>query len=339
MKNFSLLGFILDKIRVKVFLKKLNCKSLDLTFSKLSKKLDNLKKEVDSFIKILNKYELFLSNHEFNMIFFIFFHSDIFLTKKNELSTKLQKSVKYIMKIFLSYNIYEQTCLFKIYISISSYLKLLKEWIPQDKENLVKDLASDYINADNLLISYQNYKYLNYEEKDNILYLKKYQHNILKKLLDLNGSDIIKKINPMDLKIDTYSSNLSLIVEELKEIPINFKSIKSIFIEIKSLIYLILDKRLDILLEFESCLNINSFKNDSYYLLSNTNKLFDLLFKLQSSKYDKLTEKYHKDLKQSMINGAQLYQFLPRILYFLLDSYHIILNEKNLICNKKYIKN
>ena len=106
--------------------------------------------------------------------------------------------------------------------------------------------------------------------------------------------------------------------------------------------YSILDKRYNILIDVEKNFDIFSLNNDSHNLLIVCNYLFDLLFKIQSKKYDDIALTYHKELKRSMIEGTQLYRFLPRILKYLSESYNIVLYEKNLIVSnfsKLKIKN
>lgn len=347
MKNFNI-QFIFEKIKINYLLKKIDIQNFNMSYKLLSNKLDFKRKYIDSFLEVFKKYEIDLSIKEFNMIFFINFHPQIVFIKKNELSKKLVQTTNNVLDVLSKFDMYKATCIFKIYIALNSYSKLFKKWILEDKEDIVKDLTYEYIKTEDVIERFDKYENLHVEDIDNINVLKKFQNNILNKIIDINGENIIKNIKPIDLiKLNEnvcYNDvdKWSLLKDELKQIPISYKSVIVILKEIKNITYSILDKRYNILIDVEKNFDIFSLNNDSHNLLIVCNYLFDLLFKIQSKKYDDIALTYHKELKRSMIEGTQLYRFLPRILKYLSESYNIVLYEKKLIVSnfsKLKIKN
>ena len=347
MKNFNI-QFIFDKIRINYLLKKIEVNSYNLNYKLLSNKLNFKKKYIDSFLEIFKRYDINLTNKEFNMIYFINYHPQIVFIKKNELSKKLVQITNNVIDVFSNFDLNKTTCIFKVYIALNSYSKLFKKWLVEDKEDIVKDLTFEYLKTEDIIEKFNKYENLHLEDLDNINILKKFQNNILNKIININGENILKNIKPIDLITMNQDMDFSqmdrwsLLSDELKEIPINYKTVILILKEIKNIIYSILDKRYNILIDVEKNFDIFSLNNDSHNLLIICNYLFDLLFKIQSKKYDEVTIIYHKELKMSMIEGTQLYRFLPKILKYLSESYETVLYEKKLIINnfsKLKIKN
>ena len=340
MKNFNI-QFIFDKIRINYLLKKIEVNGYNVSYKLLSTKLNYKKKYVDSFLEIFKRYDIELTNREFNMIFFINFHPQIVFIKKNELSKKLVQTTKNVINILSTYDMYKSTCIFKIYLALNSYSKLFKKWISEDKEDFVKDLTYEYMKNEDLLDKFKNYDSdnLHIEDIDNLKFIKNFQSNIISKIIDINGENIVKNMKPNEFISHTKYSDIDVkdkwesLTHDLRQIPISYSSVIVILTEIKNIIYSVLDRRYSILIDVEKNFDLFSLKNDSHNLLNVCNYLFELLFKIQSKKYDDTTIIYHKELKKSMIDGNQLYRFIPRILKYLNESYNTVLYEKKLIVN------
>lgn len=336
MKKFSLIEFIFDKLRIQTILKKLNIKNLDLPLNSLTKTLELQKNNISNFIKIIHKYELDTTINEFNMLIYLNFFPEIIIFKKNDISNKLTNCVNKTINILINYNMYNPISLFKIYISMKSFTQIFRNWIDDDITDYVTNLTLKYIQTEDIINEYESIDNLYDDEIDNVLKLKKMQNNILNKIIDVNGINIVNNLTPTKLYIEKNKKkeyDWNQLENELKKIPINYNITKMILMEINEIIYKILNNRYDILTEVEKNFDIANIINDSHNILQITNYLFDLLFKIQSKKYDEITIVFHKDLKQSMINGQQLFTFLPNTLKFLINSYYVVLYEKNIIVN------
>lgn len=340
MKNFNI-QFIFDKIRINYLLRKIEVNGYNVSYKLLSSKLNYKKKYIDSFLEIFKRYDVELTNREFNMIFFINFHPQIVFIKKNELSKKLVQTTKNVINTLSTYDMYKSTCIFKIYLALNSYCKLFKKWISEDKEDFVKDLTYEYLKNEDLLDRFKNYDSdnLHIEDIDNLKVIKNFQNNIISKIIDINGENIVKNMKPNEFISHNKYSDMDVkdkwesLKHDLRQIPISYSSVIVILTEIKNIIYSVLDRRYSILIDVEKNFDLFSLKNDSHNLLNVCNYLFELLFKIQSKKYDDTTIIYHKELKKSMIDGNQLYRFIPRILKYLNESYNTVLYEKKLIVN------
>ena len=58
------------------------------------------------------------------------------------------------------------------------------------------------------------------------------------------------------------------------------------------------------------------------------NYLLELLRKLQSPEYDKLTDNYLKEIRHNMIEGNDLHEFVPQILKYVMNGFFVVLIEK-----------
>ena len=334
MKKFSLIEFVFDKLRINIYLKKLNVKNLNLPLSSLTKILELHKGDILNFLKIIKKYELDTSIHEFKMLIYLNFYPEIIILKKNELSNKLINVVHNTFNVLHNYDMYNYFSLFKVYISMNSFTKIFRKWIDNDITDYVTDLTLKYIKTGDAITKYNSYENLYEDEIDNVLQLKKIQNNILDKIIDVNGTNIVNNLTHNKLYNTTKIKHDWIKLEnELKKIPVIYNKTNEVLLEINDIIYRILNNRYEIIKEVEKNFDVTNITNDSHNILQITNYLFELLFKIQSKKYDEITIIFHKDLKQSMINGQQLFSFLPNILQFLINSYYIVLYEKNIIVN------
>ena len=84
------------------------------------------------------------------------------------------------------------------------------------------------------------------------------------------------------------------------------------------------------LVDLEKKINTEELKEefDTHYFLNGLTYLLELLRQLQSPEYDELTDGYLKQLRRHMIEGNELYNFVPKTLKYILNGFYVVLIEK-----------
>ena len=159
-----------------------------------------------------------------------------------------------------------------------------------------------------------------------ILAFLPYYFTQLKNKIQQHITEVVKK--------NVENSYWDVLVDDLLSVPIDVMLLKSILNEIKYVIYNLIPKRIDMLVDLELSVNIDNIKSDdvdTHYIISCIDYYFNLAMKLESEEYDEETEEYHKLLKQGMINGYDLELFVPICLRYLINLYYKTWDEMNFV--------
>ena len=339
----SSVKFLIHRNKIFNYLKKINIDSLEGTFEETIQHLDNIKTNIYSFLKLLGYYDIIMTFNEFNTIFLIKFHNDVIISYETENSENVLNSVNKLVSCMKNFDIYDNLCVLKIINRFKRFLYEFRKWKIIDKIELVKNLASEYYRLENIIVKInikpENELYINELEKIKDMENKK--TFILDEIRTMNGMEIFNNLKPVEIEYSKTSINeIKKIIQEqywkmlqldLKSFPIKSDLLISLLEEIKEIIYVILNKRIDLLKEFEKKINIKQLKKefDTHYLLDGLYYLLETLKKLQSPEYDDITDNNHKILKHHMIEGSPLYEFIPDIVKYILNGFYTVLMEKN----------
>ena len=339
----SIFKFITHRNKIYSFFKNLNIEEFNLPFYDLIIILNNKQILINKFINFLKQsYEVNISVQEFNLIFLIYYHENDIIIKKTECSDNLINSVKNIINLINCFDPYDKLCILKSINRFKRYIYNLNKWKEIDKKDLVTDLSSEFYRLENIKLeikkNQENELYINELEK--IKLIEEQQLSIMNEIKKIDGMDIFNNLQPVNINYDNEAINQikkvledkywSCLVDDLKKIPINTEFIIKLLNEIKDIIYLILLKRVDMLVDLEKKINTNELEKefDTHYFLDGLSYLLDLLRQLQSPEYDELTDKYIKNLKVCMIEGEELHNFVPKILKYILNGFYVVFIEK-----------
>ena len=304
----SFVKFLIHRNKISSFLNSINLDSMNISFNELLKYLNLKKYEIFKFTSFIKTYCVDISVKEFNLIFLINFHSKEVIKYESENSKELINSSNTLFNFFKQFNVNDKFCILKLCNRINRFTYNFRKWKEIDKIEIVKDLGSEYYRLENIRIQYQNKSenelYVNELEKLNEI--KRHQDEIINEIKKIDGLNIFKNLKPIEIQYEKKSLDLikglledqywELLKDDLKQQPINSVYILSLVDEIKDVIYIILKKRLDMLIEMEKNVNINNLKNDfdTHYFIGMISYLLETLRKLQSPAYDDLTDKYIK---------------------------------------------
>ena len=339
----SIFKFITHRNKIYSFFKNLNIEEFNLPFYDLIIILNNKQILINKFINFLKQsYEVNISVQEFNLIFLIYYHENDIIIKKTECSDNLINSVKNIINLINCFDPYDKLCILKSINRFKRYIYNLNKWKEIDKKDLVTDLSSEFYRLENIKLeikkNQENELYINELEK--IKLIEEQQLSIMNEIKKIDGMDIFNNLQPVNINYDNESINQikkvledqywAYLEDDLKKIPINTEFIIKLLNEIKDIIYLILLKRVDMLVDLEKKINTNELEKefDTHYFLDGLSYLLDLLRQLQSPEYDELTDKYIKNLKVCMIEGEELHNFVPKILKYILNGFYVVFIEK-----------
>ncbi len=338
----SLIRFITHRNKISSFFTFLNQKNLDTNLNDLVKFLDNIKFNTEKFLNLLKYYNLDLSIKDFNLIFIIKYHSHTVMPQFTENRETVLDCVNNIINHIINFNVYDSFCILKTLNRLKKYKQEFTKWKEIDKREIVKDLASEYYRLENIRNEFnKDQDKMHLDELQKLKDIETLQESLLTQIKKIDGMEIFKKLNPMEVEFDKESVNKlkaiiedqywKLLEEDLNVYPPNTKHLLTLIEEIKDVIYLLLKNRLDLLVELEKNLNskelITNF--DTHYFINGLDYLLSLLKKLQSPEYDELTDSKHKILKRSMIEGNSLNEFVPEILRYLLNGFYVVIIEKN----------
>jgi len=316
---------------------------MDLSFDNLLEYLNNKKIFINKFINFLNiSYEINISNKEFNLIFMIYFHHDNIITHKSDNSDAVIESVNNLIYHIKSFDPYDRFCILKTMNRFKRFIQNFNKWKEIDKKELITDLSSEFYRLENIKQELKNKPnnklYINELEKIKII--EEQQDLIMKEIKKCDGLDIFNNLQPVEIQYDEDTIKeikkmledqyWILLKDDLKKIPIDSSFIIKLLGEIKDIIYLILNKRVDMLVDLEKRVNIDQLQEefDTHYFLDGINYLLELLRKLQSPEYDNLTDEYLKELRHNMIEGNDLHEFVPQILKYTMNGFYVVLIEK-----------
>lgn len=338
----SFVKFVIHRNKIYSFLNSLNFNEMNVSFEDLLKYLETKKYNIFKFTKFLNTYSVDITVREFNLIFLINFHSDEIIKYTSENSKELINSSQNLFNYLTQFDLNDKFSILKLCNRIKRFTYNFRKWKEIDKIEIIKDLGSEYYRLENIKIQYndknENELYINELEKLNEI--KNSQNNILNEINKLDGMKIFNNLKPIEIEYDKKSLETikklledqywELLKEDLKQQPINSIYILSLVDEIKDIIYIILKKRIDMLIDLEKNVNINSLKEDfdTHYFIGMIMYLLETLRKLQSPAYDELTDNYIKLLNLNMIEGSPLHEFIPKIIKYLMNGFYVVLIEK-----------
>ena len=119
-----------------------------------------------------------------------------------------------------------------------------------------------------------------------------------------------------------------LLEDDLNNYPIRLDLVKSHIIQLTKIIYNIIPKEVVLLENIEKNINIINTDTDSYYIITSMNYLFTIAKKIQSHIHINNTDKYHKIVKNSMIEGDELKYFIPKTIKYLTKLFYNIWDDK-----------
>ena len=308
----------------------------------LIKILDNIKIHTAKFLNLLKYYNLDLSIKDFNLIFIIKYHSHTVMPQFTENRETVLDCVDNIINHIINFNVYDNFCILKTLNRLKKYKNEFTKWKEIDKREIVKDFASEYYRLENIKNEFNKDKDKMYlDELQKLKDIETQQESLITQIQKIDGMQIFKKLNPMEVEIDNESIKKikgiieeqywRLLEEDLKVYPPNTNHLLLLIEEIKDVIYLLLKNRLDLLVELEKNLNSKELTNnfDTHYFINGLDYLLSLLRKVQSPEYDELTDSKHKILKRSMIEGDSLNEFVPEIIRYILNGFYVVIIEKN----------
>ena len=350
------LQFIVDRFYLNKFLKDLDIiKILDLTLAKSDyniflKKMysPKIKSICNKICNILKRYTLFeIYTNEFIYAFILYKYHYIILNEEKEiinmkvsldLKFNLTNTVIKLIDYLASFDMLDDLCILKFVNRFKKYKNALNEWDNADKIKLVKLLFESYSDLQMAKEDILSNKSISLNYKNEINKIDSKQKNIITEIYSYGGIDVIKNIklsnnfNLLNYKYDDYL--WELLDYELKAIPIEFSSVIKRIIEIKYIIYNIVPKNKEILSEIEDIVYITDIDNkfiDSHYILTCLNYFFNKINVIQNN-YNDLVKSYHKILKDGLINGTEIFRFVPDCLKFLVYIYYKIWDDK--VCSK-----
>jgi len=339
----SIFKFVTHRNKIYSFLKNLNVEELNLPFNDLILSLNNKQILISKFIYFLkHSYEVNISVQEFNLIFFIHYHKNDIIIKDTECSNNLINSVKNIINLINCFDQYDKLCILKTINRFKRYIYNFNKWKEIDKKELVTDLSSEFYRLENIKLDIKNKPenelYINELEK--IKLVEEEQMTIMNEIKKIDGLEIFNNLEPVNIEYNDETINQiknmledqywNLLKDDFKKIPINTDFIIKLLSEIKEIVYLILLKRIDMLIDLEKKINTEELKEDfdTHYFLDGLTYLLELLRQLQSPEYDELTDGYLKQLRHHMIEGNELYDFVPTNLKYILNGFYVVLIEK-----------
>lgn len=339
----SIVRFITHRNKIYSFFKYIDINKMNLPFDKLLEYLNNKQIFINKFIIFLkSSYEINISNKEFNLVFMIYFHHESIITQQSNNSNDVIESAKKIIDHIESFDPYDRFCILKTINRFKRFIKNFNKWKEVDKKDLISELGSEFYRLENIKNDLKNKPddklYINELEK--IKLIDDQQEQIMSEIKKCNGLDIFNNLQPIEIQYDEDTiKNIKSILEDqywamlkddLKKIPIDSSYIIKLLGEIKDIVYLILNKRVDMLVDLEKKVNIIQLQEefDTHYFLDGLNYLLELLRKLQSPEYDKLTDNYLKEIRHNMIEGNDLHEFVPQILKYVMNGFFVVLIEK-----------
>ena len=339
----SMIRFITHRNKIYSFLLNLQNNNFNIDLDKLIFNLSKMKNSIYKFLNVLKYYNLNLTIKDFNLIYMIKYHSKKLLPYNTENKSIVIDCVNRLIDHINNFDPYDSFCILKTINRFKRFNYELNKWKEIDKRELVKDLASEYYRLENIKNKFntKSKDKLYLDELQKIKDIENQQNDVIEKIKKNDGYEIFKKIKPMEIEYNKEFINKikkiieyqywKLLAEDLKVYPPNTKHLLVLIDEIKDIIYLLLKNRIDILIDLEKNVSVKELKNnfDTHYFIKALDYLLDLLKKLQSPEYDKLTNAKHKILKKSMIEGDSLNDFVPEIIKYILNAFYIVLIEKN----------
>ena len=276
--------------------------------------------------------------------------------EKEELRVNILNSVENIIKYFSLFEPNDRFCILSLSNRFKKFINNFNKWKEIDIITIVQSFGSLYYKFEDIIKlikrDRENEK-LHIDELEKIERIKDVQNNIITKIKSIGGYDIFKKMKPVVVEFDSSLTNnikkkvedsyWKILEENLKEYPVNKKLLVKLLKEIKLIIYNLFVKNINILADVEKNININFIEKeknlDTHYIVSCIDYYFDFLKKIQSSSMDEETNLNHKLLKSSLIQGDELYEFIPKSLRYLLQSYYKVLDATNNVKNELKNKN
>ena len=350
------LQFIVDRFYLNKFIKDLDIiKLLDLTlvnndYNNFLKKMysPKVKTIIYKICNILKKYTMHnVYTNELVYAFILYKYHYIILNQDKEIiNVKVSLDLKFnltntvikLIDYLICFDMLDDLCILKFCNRYKKYINALNEWDNADKIKLVRLLFESYTDLQIAKEDIINNKSTSLKYKNEITKIDSKQKNIINEIYHYGGMDIIKKIKPsnnfnlINYKYDDYL--WELLDYELKAIPIEFSSVIKRIIELKYIMYNIIPKNKEILSELESTIyitDIDSKNIDCHYILTSLNYFFNRINVIQD-KYSDMAESYHKILKEGLIDGTEIFRFVPDCLKFLVYIYYKIWDDK--VCNK-----
>lgn len=346
MSNKVFFKHLIDRYYLSFYINKLNINEIIKSNDK-SNYLYNFQTNIKKILNVLKKYNITnVTPEDINNAFYIYKNNYIALdNKKNLIDRQIEENLKYnlissskeLINYMIIYDIYDDYCILKLCNRIKRYKKTLIEWVDADNNHLIKSYSETYYNLQNIkenIIQNRNRKDIYMEDLDRIKKIDDKQIDILKKIKKLDGIEMFKNTIPnIDNNNILYQENIQksywkFIDDDLSIYPIKLHLIKNHIIHIKNIIYNIIPDQKNLLEDIGKNINLINIKLDSYYIITCVNYLFSIAIKLQSKIHIENTDKYHRVLKSSMIEGDELVLFLPKTLKYLTELFYKIWDEK-----------
>lgn len=339
----SMIRFLTHRNKIYSFFLDLQNNNFDIDLDKLIFNLSKMKNSTYKFLNVLKYYNLNLTIKDFNLIYIIKYHSEEILPHNTENRNTVIDCVDKLIYHINNFDPYDNFCILKTINRFKRFNYEFNKWKEIDKRELVKDLASEYYRLENIKNKFntKSKDKLYLDELQKLKDTENQQNNVIEKIKKIDGYEIFKKLKPMEIEYDKESLDKikkliedqywKLLAEDLKVYPPDTRHLLVLIDEIKDIIYLLLKNRIDILVDLEKNVSVKELKNnfDTHYFINALDYLLDLLKKLQSPEYDKLTDTKHKILKRSMIEGDSLDEFVPEIIKYILNGFYVVLIEKN----------
>lgn len=344
------LQFIVDRFYLNKFIKDLDIVQLmDLTlvnndYNMFTKKMysRHTKIHLQKICNILKRYTNI--NVVLNELIYAFvlykYHYIILNEDKDIINVKISLDLKFnltnsvikLIDYLITFDMCDELCILKLINRYKKYILTLEEWDNADKIKLVRLLFESYTDLQLAKEDLLNKDFSLKEEEIEKINCK--QKGIINEIMYYGGIKVIKNIKPsnnfklLNYKYDDYLWDL--LDCELKAIPIEFSSLVKRIIEIKYIIYNIIPKDKDLLRELENTIYITDVNNkdiDCHYVLTCIDYFFNTINKIQN-KYRDITDSYYKILKEGLVEGNEIYRFVPKCLKYLVYIYYKMWDDK-----------
>lgn len=295
-------------------------------------------------IKILSKYGIIMNLRLFNTILLIYTFNEVILEKdessieKEDYRLEIINAVDEIYEIFINFDISDKLCILSLVNKLKRYEKFLNLWKEVDKISLVETFATMYYKFDEII------QYIKKDRPDSELYMDELEkienliqskNNILDKIKKVNGYEIFKTIKPSimnyddpklekELKESVENSYWDLLKVDLTKVPPDFTHLTNLLNEIKTVVISIDPQNKKLIQE----MNIDFDNFDTHVLINCINIYFDHLIKIQDLEMTEETAKHYKLYKAGLIEGNELFEFVPISLKHIVKSFYKIYEDK-----------
>ena len=300
-------------------------------------------------IRILKNYGVKINIRLFNTIILIYTFEKMILPKDNSGSEMKEKyrlkiinSVYNIIDKFINYDPKDKLCMLSLTNKFKQYVINFDLWKEIDKVSIVKTFASIYHKYNDIIKFIRKNKTddeLYMDELEHIEHLTKSKENIMKKIKNINGYDIFKTITPKKIEItdsdigdvafQIEETSLDLLNEDYLQTPIDMTHTIIFLSEIKKIIrtLFVSDKLITEDLAINTEFLAKKFtKPDVHQVITCICYYFEFFSNITEENEEH--KKIYKKFKRNLIEGNELFQFIPTTIKYLVKQYYGLIRVK-----------